>query len=92
MTTRLRYIQVVLELANMDPRSQRMLLVVLIILTILLYKDFGESGTVRRLSQYAASFASRKANEASQHMAFEPANATLGVSDFENPSSFLASC
>lgn len=82
MTTPLRYIQVVLELANMDPRSQRMLLVVLIILTILLYKDFGESGTVRRLSQHAASFASRKANEASQHMAFEPANATLGVSDF----------
>lgn len=77
----------------MDPRSQRMLLVVLIIImTILLYKDFGESGTVRRLSQHAASFASRKANEASQHMAFEPANATLGVSDFENPSSFLASC
>lgn len=67
----------------MDPRSQRMLLVMLIvILTILLYKDFSESGTVRRLTQHAASFAGRKANEVSQHMALEPANATLGVSDF----------
>jgi hypothetical protein len=67
----------------MDPRSQRMLLVVLVmVLTILLYKDFSESGTVRRLTQHAASFAGRKVNEASQHTAFEPANATLGVSVF----------
>jgi hypothetical protein len=67
----------------MDPRSQRWLLAVLImILTILLYKDFGESGAVRRLTQHAASFAGRKANEASQRTAFEPANATLGVSGF----------
>jgi hypothetical protein len=67
----------------MDPRSQRMLLVLLImVLAIVLYEDFSETGTVRRLTQHAASFASRKVNDASQRTAFEPANATLGVSDF----------
>ena len=67
----------------MDPRSQRMLLVLLIMaLAIMLYEDFSETGTVRRLTQHAVSFAGRKASEASQHTAFEPANATLGVSDF----------
>jgi len=67
----------------MDPRSQRMLLVLLIMaLAIMLYEDFSETGTVRRLTQHAASFASRKVNDASQRTAFEPANATLGVSDF----------
>lgn len=65
----------------MDPRSQRMLLAVFImVMIIVLYKDFGESGTVQRMSQHAASFVGRKASEASQHTAFEPANATLGVS------------
>ena len=75
----------------MDPRSQRMLLAMFImIMIIVLYKDFGESGTVRCMSQHAASFVGRKANEASQHTAFEPANATLGVS--LDPSMCPVSC
>jgi len=65
----------------MDPRSQRMLLAMFImIMIIVLYKDFGESGTVQSMAQHAASVAGRKAKDVSQHMAFKPANATLGVS------------
>lgn len=37
----------------MDPKSQRMLLAMFImIMIIVLYKDFGESGTVRRMAQH----------------------------------------
>jgi len=77
----------------MDPKSQRMLLAMFIMIMIIaLYKDFGESGTVRRMAQHATSFAGRKASEASQCAAFEPANATLGVSSAWYPFMRLASC
>ena len=77
----------------MNPRSQRVLLAAFImVLTILLYKASSERGTVWRLTMHAASFADRKASEASQRTAFDPANATLGVGDFWDPIRCLASC
>ena len=56
-----------------------MLLVMIIFaLTLTLYRDFGNEGTVRHLAKQAASFAGVKEQDVS-HVALEPANATLGV-------------
>jgi hypothetical protein len=68
-----------LQSANMEPRSQRMQLVLIIfILTIALYRDFGNTGTVRHLAKQAASFAGIEDHDPTLS-ALEPANATLGV-------------
>lgn len=67
----------------MDPRSQRLLLAIFIlILTFALYRDFSEKGTVRRLTQHAVSFAGKKleCEERADAATLKPANATLGVS------------
>lgn len=71
----------------MDPRSQRLLLVLLLfVLTLGLYRDFGDHVRVARLTQHAASFAVQKPlDEVSQLQSFEDvalklANSTLGVS------------
>jgi hypothetical protein len=63
----------------MEPRSQRILLVLIVfVLTLLLYRDFGNEGTVRHLANQAASIAGVKEQDSSL-TALEPANATLGV-------------
>lgn len=70
----------------MDPRSQRLVLVLLLfVLTLGLYRDFGDHVRVARLTQHAASFAMQKPlDEESQPQSLEdatlkPANSTLGV-------------
>ena len=63
----------------MELRTQRILLVLIIfVLTLTLYRDFGNEGTVRHLAKQAASFAGVREQDSSPE-AFEPANATLGV-------------
>ncbi|KAL1586439.1 hypothetical protein WHR41_05185 [Cladosporium halotolerans] len=69
----------------MDPRSQRLVLVLLLfVLTLGLYRDFGDHVRVARLTQQAASFAVQKPlDEESQpqsleDVALKPANSTLG--------------
>lgn len=67
----------------MDPRSQRLLLAIFaIILTIALYRDFSDKGTVRRFTQHAVSFAGKKLEieDETDVAGLKPANATVGVS------------
>lgn len=62
----------------MEARLPRLLLVLIIfVLTLALYRDFGDNGTVRRLA-HTASFAGGEAQHRASP-ALEPANATLGV-------------
>jgi hypothetical protein len=62
----------------MEPRFQRLLLVlVILVLTIVLYRDFGHEGTLRRLAHAASLDGGERIDE--QSAAFGPANATLGV-------------
>ena len=69
----------------MEPRSQRILLVLIVfVLTLLLYRDFGNEGTVRHLANQAASFAGVKEQD-SPLAALDPANATLGVGKQQVP-------
>jgi len=63
----------------MELRTQRILLVLIIfVLTLTLYRDFGNEGTVRHIAKQAASFVGVKEQDPSSE-ALEPANATLGV-------------
>jgi hypothetical protein len=62
----------------MEPRFQRLLLVLLIfVLTIDLYRDFGHEGTIRRLAHAASLDGGDKIDE--QTTALAAANATLGA-------------
>jgi hypothetical protein len=62
----------------MEPRLQRMLLVLVIfVLMVVLYRDFSHEGTLRRLA-HAASLAGG-GDPDMQSAALKPANATLGV-------------
>lgn len=73
----------------MEPRIQRWLLVLFIfLLSLALYRDFGNDATVRRIAQHAASFTGHRLKEESSHpTSLEPANATLGVSPNNSTSS-----
>ena len=51
---------------------------VIFALTLTLYRDFGNEGTVRHIAKQAASFVGVKEQDPSSE-ALEPANATLGV-------------
>lgn len=63
----------------MELRTQRIMLVLIIfVLTLTLYRDFGNEGTVRHIAKQAASFVGVKEQDPSSE-ALEPANATLGV-------------
>ena len=63
----------------METRSQRILLVLIVfVLTLTLFRDFGNEGTVRHLAKQAVSFAG-VTDEQSSLAALKPANATLGV-------------
>jgi hypothetical protein len=55
-----------------------LLVLVIFVLTLALYHDFGNIGTVRHVAKHAASFASMEDQDPSL-AALEPANATLGV-------------
>lgn len=76
----------------MELRLQRMLLVLIIfVLTLVMYRDFGDEGTVRHLAKQAASLAGVKEQDLS-NAALEPANATLGVRKQTSPCSHAHSC
>jgi len=63
----------------METKLQRMLLVLMIfVLTLALYRDFGNKGTVRHHVKQATVFADVEGQDPS-FAALEPANATLGV-------------
>ncbi|KAM0723989.1 hypothetical protein Q7P37_000980 [Cladosporium fusiforme] len=63
----------------MEPRIQRWLLVLFIlVLTLALYRDFGNNVTMRRMAQHAATFAGHGPKDELAHTPIEPANATLG--------------
>jgi len=65
--------------------QQRMLLVLIIfVLTLVLYRDFGHEGAVRHLAKQAASFAGLKEHKPPL-ATLEPANATLGVGKQQVP-------
>ena len=65
----------------MEIRLQRLLLVLIIfVLALILYRDFGSEGTVQHLAKHAASFAGVK-EQSPSITALEPANATLGVGE-----------
>ena len=73
----------------MELRPQRILLVLIIfVLTLTLYREFGNEGTVRRLAKQAASFVGVKEQDPSLE-ALEPANATLGVGKQQSPAFIL---
>ena len=73
----------------MELRPQRILLVLIIfVLTLTLYREFGNEGTVRRLAKQAASLAGVKEQDRSLE-ALEPANATLGVGKQRSPAFIL---
>lgn len=75
----------------METRSQRMLLVLIIfVLTLAIYRDFGGKTTVQRLTD-SASFAGRETQYPAA-TALEPANATLGVRTQDSPYLYKVPC
>lgn len=63
----------------MESKSHRLLLVLIVfVLAIGLYRNFGERCTLPRLTRHSASFAGKVDREPS-HVDLGPANATLGV-------------
>jgi hypothetical protein len=55
-----------------------LLVLIIFVLALILYRDFGHESTVRHLAKHAASFAGVK-EQSPSNAALEPANATLGV-------------
>ena len=56
-----------------------LLVLIIFILALALYRDFGNTGTIQHFAKQAASFAGVE-GQGPSFGALEPANATLGVS------------